>query len=432
MTADSRTATVVETGVNSTPDAAGPTTAKPAPKRRPKNRKSQIAAVAAEAFSERGYHAVGVDDIAGVLGISGPALYRHFPNKYALFQHAVMELVNGLLSASAPTEPADGSASPPPPAERIEQILSSLIGLAVDNRRTGGLYRWEGRFLNEDDLVYMRHAMATLNQRILDPLAQLRPDLDADDARILTATALSIAGSTTAHRAPLSAKRISPLLMAACWAALNADLPAAAEGGAIAWAHPLPASPASEGKRELLLQESLHLFYRHGYHEVSIEQIANAAGITASGLYRSYASKIDLLEAIFQRAASRLADAQATVLTDDGEAAGQLDRLVEVYVDLSFQQSELLSVYFAEVANLPGPRRAALHSIQRKNVEIWSRLLWELRPELMLSEARYLVHAAFGLVLDLGRLTHFDQSAASRLRVRTLMLTTLLGAAARP
>ena len=61
----------------------------PAPRTRPKNRKAQIAAAAAEAFSERGYHAVGIDEIAAKVGISGPALYRHFPTKYALFVYTV-------------------------------------------------------------------------------------------------------------------------------------------------------------------------------------------------------------------------------------------------------------------------------------------------------------------------------------------------------
>lgn len=405
---------------------SGATIVKAPPKRRPKNRKSQIAAVAAEAFSERGYHAVGVDDIASVLGISGPALYRHFPNKYALFQHAVLELVDKLEAATELPE-ADL-----PPAEQLDAIIASLTKLSIDNRRTGGLYRWEGRFLQDDDLAYLRAAMTTINRRVLGPLTALRPELGPTEARLLTAAALCISGSVTAHRAPLSAKRISPLLRSACWAVLVCVLPVAEEPDVVTWAHPLVLPPASESKREHLLQESLHLFHRHGYHEVSIEQIANAAGITASGLYRSFDSKLDLLEAIFQRAATRLGEVQAPILSTDLPPDQKLNQLVEAYTDLSFQRSELLSVYFAEVANLPGPRRAALASVQRKNVEIWARLLWEVRPELMLGEARYLVHAAFALVLDLGRRTQFDQSATVRLRVRTLMLATLLDAGVKP
>ncbi len=70
-------------------------------RRRPKNRKAQIAAVAAEAFTERGYHGVSIDEIAAAVGISGPALYRHFPNKYALFSQAATDLAKALENAVA-------------------------------------------------------------------------------------------------------------------------------------------------------------------------------------------------------------------------------------------------------------------------------------------------------------------------------------------
>ena len=64
----------------------------PKPRQRPKDRRDQIIRVAAESFSQRGYFATGVDQIAGEVGISGPALYRHFPNKYALFSETVRTL----------------------------------------------------------------------------------------------------------------------------------------------------------------------------------------------------------------------------------------------------------------------------------------------------------------------------------------------------
>src|SRR5690242_20360464 len=70
------------------------------PRRRPKNRKAQIVRVAARAFSERGYHPVGVDEIAAEVGISGPALYRHFANKYALLVAAAEAGAQQLLDAA--------------------------------------------------------------------------------------------------------------------------------------------------------------------------------------------------------------------------------------------------------------------------------------------------------------------------------------------
>src|SRR5687768_11778420 len=61
-------------------------------RRRPKNRRAQIAAESAAAFGAHGYHGVSMDDIARRLDISSTALYRHFPSKYALFREELLRL----------------------------------------------------------------------------------------------------------------------------------------------------------------------------------------------------------------------------------------------------------------------------------------------------------------------------------------------------
>ncbi len=67
---------------------------------RPRNRRELIAEAAGRAFSERGYHAVGMDDIAAAEGVTAAALYRHFPTKYALFVHCATRLADGLVASA--------------------------------------------------------------------------------------------------------------------------------------------------------------------------------------------------------------------------------------------------------------------------------------------------------------------------------------------
>lgn len=396
-------------------------TTRTVPRKRPKNRKAQIAAVAAEAFSERGYHAVGVDDIAAAVGISGPALYRHFPNKYALFRHAACGLADALVEATG----EDGVA-PQDRADRIDELLTALIATTLANRTTGGLYRWEGRYLAAEDRATIRSQLEIVNRRIGRELSALRPELSDRDVIVLSAATLSVIGSITAHRAPLPAKRIEDVLRGAAWSVLRCELPPAAAGP------PRDAPPhvglAMASKREALLHEAMTLFDRRGYHEVSIEEIAAAAGMNASGVYRHFAGKSDLLAAAFHRASDRLTVAVGSALAESQTPEQALPALVEIYVRLSFAQRELLSVYFAEVGNLPADQRSELHKMQRLNIEEWVHLLIQLRPETPVAELRYLVHAAFALVLDIGRLVRFDASAPTRRRVQQLMTATLLGA----
>jgi AcrR family transcriptional regulator len=48
------------------------------------NRRRTILEVATQLFAQDGYSATGMDDIGAGAGISGPAIYRHFPNKSSI------------------------------------------------------------------------------------------------------------------------------------------------------------------------------------------------------------------------------------------------------------------------------------------------------------------------------------------------------------
>ncbi|WP_406280647.1 TetR/AcrR family transcriptional regulator [Embleya sp. NBC_00896] len=62
------------------------------------SRRDQILQVAARLFAERGYQGVGMDDIGAAVGISGPALYKHFRGKEAMLTELLVDISEQLLS----------------------------------------------------------------------------------------------------------------------------------------------------------------------------------------------------------------------------------------------------------------------------------------------------------------------------------------------
>ncbi|WP_028643671.1 SACE_7040 family transcriptional regulator [Nocardioides sp. URHA0020] len=62
------------------------------------SRRDQILATAAELFAQRGYHGVSVADLGAACGISGPALYKHFPSKQAMLAEMLVSISEELLS----------------------------------------------------------------------------------------------------------------------------------------------------------------------------------------------------------------------------------------------------------------------------------------------------------------------------------------------
>ena len=63
---------------------------------------------------------------------------------------------------------------------------------------------------------------------------------------------------------------------------------------------------AESPRYEALLNESMRLFNLKGYRDTSMEDIATAVGMPASGIYRYFSGKSDILAAAFRRAADRL------------------------------------------------------------------------------------------------------------------------------
>jgi AcrR family transcriptional regulator len=65
---------------------------------RPVDRREQILDVAARLFAQRGFHGVSVGDIGRAVGVSGPALYKHFDSKDAILAEMLVAISERLLA----------------------------------------------------------------------------------------------------------------------------------------------------------------------------------------------------------------------------------------------------------------------------------------------------------------------------------------------
>lgn len=78
-----------------------------------------------------------------------------------------------------------------------------------------------------------------------------------------------------------------------------------------------PRLPAPE-RRKQLLDTALRVFARQGYHETSMNAVANEAGVTKPVLYQHFASKREMYSDLLRVTADRLADAIAQTRLDLG------------------------------------------------------------------------------------------------------------------
>jgi AcrR family transcriptional regulator len=304
----------------------------------------------------------------------------------------------------------------------LRTVLEALSAVTVANRASVALVRWEGRYLEPADREIREVQQNAVLEALGTQLAAYRPQLRGQDRQVLVVALLSVITSIADHHATLPTKALVALLVSTAMDLAAVTLP---EPGDVEPARPVEIPESF--KHELLLRKGVELFHARGYPNVSVEDIATAAGLSAaSAVYRFYRGKSDLLAAAFRRAAERVSSAIGPAVAGAAGPREALDSLIHQYVEGSFAERELTFVYYTEFQHVPAEERAALRNVQRLSVEEWARLVRQVRPELSGPQARFLVHAAFALVVDLGRALG-TVATASQERVALLMQTVLYG-----
>ena len=83
------------------------------------------------------------------------------------------------------------------------------------------------------------------------------------------------------------------------------------------------------GRREFVLAAALDTFARYGYRKTSMEDVAQAAGISRPGLYLLFGSKQELFTAAVTQALDQSLTAVTEVLADPGRPVG--DRVLDAF-----------------------------------------------------------------------------------------------------
>jgi AcrR family transcriptional regulator len=184
-------------------------------RRRTSVRRLELIAAAARLFAARGYYSVTVDDLGEALGISGPALYRHFPSKEALLVAVFDQVIEQQRERleEVLSEAVD-------PASALEAMVELHVRFAVEQRETMAVWRQEFHNLPEADSWRLRRAQRLYVEEWVHVVHELRPELDDASVRALVHGVLSLLQSPSDFHSGLPDDGIINLLMSMAVAAV--------------------------------------------------------------------------------------------------------------------------------------------------------------------------------------------------------------------
>ncbi|MDQ6525026.1 TetR/AcrR family transcriptional regulator [Nocardioides sp. LHD-245] len=162
------------------PGAAAAQPGTPAGGLRPASRREAALAAAVRLFAERGFHAVGMDDIGAAAGISGPTLYHHFPRKSALLAHVTTRCLDAMHFDLAGILSATGD-----PAEALDRALGSLVRINVAQGDALAALFSEVVHVPQEERAPIRRMQQDYVDEWAALLAACRPELTRSDTHAL-------------------------------------------------------------------------------------------------------------------------------------------------------------------------------------------------------------------------------------------------------
>lgn len=155
------------------------------------DRQSALLHEAARLFAERGYSGVSLEDLGAAVGVSGPAVYRHFANKQALLGAILVQVSERLHDGGRAVV-----ASTSDPEAQLAELVRFHVDFALADADVIRVQDRDLASLSDDDRHRVRRLQREYVDEWVDVLARIHPDRGATDLRVRAQACFGLINST--------------------------------------------------------------------------------------------------------------------------------------------------------------------------------------------------------------------------------------------
>lgn len=155
---------------------------------------------------------------------------------------------------------------------------------------------------------------------------------------------------------------------------------------------PLKSTPRPRDRKQQIVNAAGDLFYRHGFHNVSTGQIADAVGVTPGALYRHFRGKQDLLSQALTEAFD-----QATEVVLETEPTN-LEDMVQGLATTAGARRYLGVLWNREARFIDDEARAGMRERFFAFLDELARHIGASRPDVSSADADFLAWCALGVL----------------------------------
>jgi AcrR family transcriptional regulator len=155
------------------------------------DRRLQLLSAAERLFAERGFLAVRLEDIGAAAGVSGPAIYRHFPNKESLLVELLVGISARLLAGARDVKARSSDA-----ASALDGLIDFHLDFALGEPDLIRIQDRDLAHLPERAEKQVRKAQRQYVEVWVGVLRELNPERAEADARLTAHAVFGLLNST--------------------------------------------------------------------------------------------------------------------------------------------------------------------------------------------------------------------------------------------
>jgi AcrR family transcriptional regulator len=146
---------------------------------------------AARLFARDGYAGVSLEDIGQAVGVRGPAVYRHFPNKAALLEELLVEVSERLLAGGR-----EVVADPLHPSSPLRRLVSFQVAFAIAEPDVIRVQDRDLHSVGDQGRHRVRRLQREYVELWVEALSRERPGDQPDDLRVRAHAGFGLINST--------------------------------------------------------------------------------------------------------------------------------------------------------------------------------------------------------------------------------------------
>jgi AcrR family transcriptional regulator len=151
-----------------------------------------------------------------------------------------------------------------------------------------------------------------------------------------------------------------------------------------------PPARRPRNRKAQLAEAAAELFRKHGYHQVGVNDIAHAAGVTGPAVYRHFRGKQDILAHVLLSGMDTFGLVTERALATPGTPADQLTALLRGVAALAVDRREITALWRWEGRHLAYADRSKIRHRGAEVISQWAIALCDVRPELSAADAELL------------------------------------------